>query len=978
MSEQGSKQVSNKRVKILLVESPEVKLEALRKIITEKYDVISVSKEQDALPLLKDSSNDIAAGIFYIGVAQNLLSEIRSIPKLEKFPVLIATDIDNSDLEDVLLDLDAIDFLKHPYDKRRVLNRIKTAIKLAETNRVIDELERDELTTLLTRQAFLRKAEEVRSLNPEKSYCIIAFDFDNFKSSNSLYGEAKCNEFLEYTGRHLNRAFIRALAGRFGGDQYVLFFEYEKEINLDRLYAIRDTILESAPIPHQNVKAGIYAPIDSELSMVVCCDRAFLAIRKIKGSYGKDIAFYESSMQSELLNEQHIIETMERGLEEEQFQVFYQPKHEAVTGKIVGAEALVRWNHPEYGFMSPGQFIPLFERNGFITKLDSFILERVCKDIIHWQQEGLPIVPISVNVSRRDFLESGCIASQYEIIEKYKIDHSLLHMEVTESLYSDNTELIIEQVRETQKRGHMIEMDDFGSGYSSLGSLSSFPIDILKLDITFVRNIKTNEIIIENIIKMAHRMGLLTVAEGVEDGDQLKALQYLGCDYIQGYYFSPPISIKKFEAYLKKTTVMNCGKIQVLSPETQEPVSLNESMLMAAHEVAEGLPGGFITYHVEGFREIISFNHELMNIDGCECAEEFRQKTGNTITGLVYPDDIEVLIKSINNQITNDNNVYNIDFRIKDNKGIVKYVSAMGRHVDTKQYGRICFCFINDITERERRNAMAENERLKQLEMKRLSEFSVSANKAKNVFMYNVARDIIPSLQTIIRYTNSIKDCAADKELVLKNVANAKQSEETLLAYVNDILEIARLESGEIKLVESATDITNATYRIYGLIKDVAKKKGVEVEYYEQIESPYIYQDVRHTVDLVLNIVQNAVKYTPSGGKVKFWLKQTVLENKKDCIVEFYCQDTGIGMDEEFIPYACKSFTREANEVNAKIASSGLGLALVQNLMSLMKGEIEIQSKKGKGTLVHTSQPHRLANREDVLNETTLMEAKKF
>ena len=157
------------------------------------------------------------------------------------------------------------------------------------------------------------------------------------------------------------------------------------------------------------------------------------------------------------------------------------------------------------------------------------------------------------------------------------------------------------------------------------------------------------------------------------------------------------------------------------------------------------------------------------------------------------------------------------------------------------------------------------------------------------------------------------------------------------------------------------------------MIEEVAKKKGIEVEYYEQIESPYIYQDVRHTVELVLNIVQNAVKYTPSGGKVKFWLKQTVLENKEDCIVEFFCQDNGIGMEEEFIPYACKSFTRDA-----KIASSGLGLAVVQNLMTLMKGEIEIQSTKGKGTLVHTSQPHRLANKEDVLNETMLIEAKKF
>ena len=978
MSGQGHGQARIEKLKILIVESPEQSLDDLKTIISDSYDVTVVSSEEKALLLLKDTSNPFAAGILYISMAENILQAIRKSKAFQNLTVLIATDLENSKLEDRLLDLEAIDFLKAPFNKRRVLNRLKTAVRLADAKRLINELERDELTGLLTRRAFLHKAEEMRNENPERTYCVIAFDFDNFKSSNSLYGEAKCNEFLAFTGQQLKKVVSNALAGRFGGDQYVLFFEYEDEVHLDRLSRIRDIILNSAPIPHQIVKTGIYAPIDPELSIVVCCDRAFLAISKIKRSYGKDISFYESSMQRELLNEQRIIETMERALEEEQFQVFYQPKHEAITEKIVGAEALVRWNHPEYGFMSPGQFIPLFERNGFITKLDTFILERVCKDLTHWQQEGLPIVPISVNVSRRDFMEEGCIENQHRTIERYAIDHSLLHMEVTESLYSENLELIISQLKKTQSRGHMIEMDDFGSGYSSLGLLSSFPLDILKLDISFVQNIKTNEIIIENIIKMAHRMGLLTVAEGVEDSEQLKILQSLGCDYIQGFYYSQPLPIKKFEAYLKKTTVMNCGKIPLPGQDEEKLSPVNESILMAANEVAEGLPGGFITYHTEGFMEIISFNRELMNIYGCEGADEFRQKTGNTINGLVLPEDLEILTKSVRNQITADNDIYNVEFRIKDNKGVVKYVNAIGRHVATKKYGNICFCFIEDITERERRKAMAENERLKQLEIKRLSEFSISANKAKNIFMYNVARDILPSLQTIIRYTSAIKDSADKKSDVLKNVKKAKDSEEKLLAYVNDILEIARLESGEIKLDEAASDLTNASFRIFKLIEESAKKKNIEVEYSEEIFSPYIYQDVRHTVDSVFNILQNAIKYTPEGGKIKFKLRQLPAKEADECIVEFTCEDNGIGMSKEFIPYACKNFTREANEVNARIASSGLGLSLVQNLQNLMGGSIEIQSEKGKGTIVRTTQKHRLAKKDDVISETTLMEAKKF
>ncbi len=239
MSGDSKGQTRNERLKVLIVESPDKKLTELRKIISEVYDVITVSNETDALSLLKNPSNKISAGVFYITVAEPVLQGIHNQPQSHRLPVLIATDLENSDIEDRLLDLDAIDFLKTPFNKRRVLNRIKTAVKLADANRLINELERDELTTLLTRQAFLRKAEELRSENPEKTYCIIAFDFDNFKSSNSLYGESKCNEFLAYTGQHLNKAISRSIAGRFGGDQYVLFFEYEDEVHIERLYHVQ-------------------------------------------------------------------------------------------------------------------------------------------------------------------------------------------------------------------------------------------------------------------------------------------------------------------------------------------------------------------------------------------------------------------------------------------------------------------------------------------------------------------------------------------------------------------------------------------------------------------------------------------------------------------------------------------------------------------------------------------------------------------
>ena len=965
-----SNQYNTEKPKILLVDSNAENIALLKEIISSQYTVIDTSPE-DVFEILSNGLYDIASAIIDIRLAAPIIKKLRGFIPTAKIPILISTDIDNSDLEDELLTLEVLDFLKKPYDERRVLNRLKTAIKLAEANKAIDELERDALTGLLTRKAFLLKTEQFIAANPEKKYSLIAFDFDNFKSSNSLYGVEKCNEFLAFTAREMMKALPEGISGRYGGDQYILFFESEHDFDMQRLTRISKLILDKAPIPHQIVKMGIYTPIDVELPIVICCDRAFLSISRIKGKYGKDYAFFEDELQSQLLNEQRITETMERALEECQFQVFYQPKHETISGNIAGAEALVRWNHPEYGFMSPGQFIPLFERNGFIVKLDCFVLEQVCKDIQRWKQDGLPLVPISVNVSRRDFIESGCIDKQYQIIEKYNIDHSLLHMEVTESLYSENTDLIISQVKRTQEMGFVIEMDDFGAGYSSLGSLSTFPLNVLKLDISFVRNIVKNEIVIENIIKMAHRMGLLVIAEGAETVEQFKILRTLGCDYIQGYYFSKPLPVKEFEAYLKKSSVLSCGNI-TLRDFAKTRTSLSEDMLMAANEVAEGIPGGFFSYHADGGLELISFNSELIRMYGCSTAEEFRDYVGNSFCGIVHPDDFTRVQRSIDMQITEHNNIDYVEYRIKAKDGSVKYVKDYGRFVKTKNYGDIFYVFLNDITLEERAKADAEAELVRKIELQRTADLASNANRAKNIFMYNVSHNILEDMQTMVGLTNEIKNSVKDNSAALANIKKIEKSEEHMLSFINNVYELAQMENGDIQLNEVPIDITKAMEKTYALIEKDVNEKGIEVEYWSEITNPYIYQDIMHTTNVVMNILMNAIKYTPEGGKIRFGLRQEQAENPNECIITFICEDTGIGISPEFIPYICKSFAREDNEVNASIQSAGLGLSIAKTLLYLMNGTIDIKSEIGKGTTVTTRQPHLYAKKEEVERSTSL------
>lgn len=961
---------TNEKSKVLIVDSNSENSALLSQIISPFYDVLKASPEE-AVSVITENSHDLATAIIEIRKAVPIVKELRGAIPTEKFPVLISTDIENSELENQLLDLDVTDFLKKPYDKRRVLQRLKTAIKLSQANKAIDELERDELTGLLTRKAFLLKVEQFISHNREKNFCIIAFDFDNFKSSNSLYGVEKCNEFLAYSAREMMKAMPAGISGRYGGDQYILFYEYDEQVDIERLNRISKMILDNAPIPHQIVKMGVYAPIDVELPLVICCDRAFLSISGIKGKYGKDLAFFEDSLQNQLLNEQRIIETMERALEESQFQVFYQPKHETISGHIAGAEALVRWNHPEYGFMSPASFVPLFERNGFITKLDAFVLEQVCKDIKRWEQDGLPLVPISVNVSRRDFLETGCIENQFKIIDEYKVDHGLLHMEVTESLYSENTALIISQVKKTQNLGFAIEMDDFGSGYSSLGSLATFPLNILKLDISFVRNIKKNEIVIENIIKMAHRMGLLTIAEGAETLEQYKILKTLGCDYIQGFYFSKPLSCRDFEAYLKKSSVLSTGRI-LMKPADGEQTNLSEEMLIAANEVAEGIPGGFFSYHADGALELISFNTELIKMYDCKTAEEFREYVGNSFCGIVHPDDFTRVQRSIDKQITEENHIDYVEYRIKTKNGNVKYVKDYGRYVKTKNYGDIFYVFLNDITLEERAKAEAEAELVRKIELQRTADLASNANRAKNIFMQTVTQNILNDMQEMIKFTNKRKNKELSEDEAMNSLLKIEHTQEHMLSFLNNVNELVQMENGDIEINEAPTDLSDAVEKIYALIKNEAEAKDIKVEYWCEIINPYIYQDVIHTTDTVMNILMNAVKYTPRGGKIRFGLKQEKAALDNECLVSFICEDTGIGISPEFLPYICKSFAREDNQVNAEIPSAGLGLCITKNLLELMGGTIEIKSELGKGTTVISTQPHMYAKKEDVDKAATL------
>ena len=262
--------------------------------------------------------------------------------------------------------------------------------------------------------------------------------------------------------------------------------------------------------------------------------------------YGADIVVHSAT--------KFLGDAMEPALANEEFLVYLQPKYSLKQGCIAGAEALVRWIHPQWGFMSPGEFIPLFEKNGFIPRLDRYMWDKVCRLLGQWKREGHPMIPISVNVSRADIFQQDLVKTLTGLTEKYDVEPKYLHLEITESAYVNNASRIVEKLKELRQLGFPIEMDDFGSGYSSLNMLGQLRMDVLKLDMQFVRNETgkpEDRSILRDIVTMGHRLGLGIVAEGAETQQQVERLKAAGCDYVQGYFFAKPMPLDQFEEHWK-------------------------------------------------------------------------------------------------------------------------------------------------------------------------------------------------------------------------------------------------------------------------------------------------------------------------------------------------------------------------------------------------------------------------------------------
>jgi len=551
---------------MLIVDDSQLARTILKDIFDDEYSVLEASNGAKAIELLRLKGNEISVMLLDMIMPEmdgiEVLKLMHRDAKLSQIPVVVTTS--STELEMRALEFGVIDYIVKPYNKIIIKHRIdnvmaklfleKQKAEVAFLEDIRYAAEHDELTGLYNKRKFLVVTRVLLERNPDIEFAIIRWNINRYRTLASLYGQEIATKmlitlaefFLEYMQ-------IPSTYARLENDSFICCVRKDKllyERLMSKASIALDQLKIGCPI---TLSLGIYEVMDRDLSITKMCDYADITFDRMKDNYSSQIMFYNEQAIQEHIFEQEIISQMENALVENQFVVYFQPVISVGNQRVVSAEALVRWDHPQKGLISPALFIPIFEKNGFITQMDYYVWEKVCQYLKERKDSNLEMIPISVNISRRSIYDLD-IADRISILaQKYKIPFDCLRLEITESAYMDNGDLLISTVNNLKKMGFVVLMDDFGSGYSSLNTLKDLSVDILKIDMKFMEDFETSHRagnILTSIVRMAKWIGMPVIAEGVETKAQLEFLKSIGCDKIQGYYYSKPLPQEDFERFL--------------------------------------------------------------------------------------------------------------------------------------------------------------------------------------------------------------------------------------------------------------------------------------------------------------------------------------------------------------------------------------------------------------------------------------------
>lgn len=551
------------RSTILVVDDEEMVKQRLKDTMSEEFDIIDASDGKEALEILEANSGRISVVLLDLIMPVmdgfQFMNEFRKHQEYNNIPVIVATANDDWHSEQKCLEAGVWDFVMKPYNPVLLQFRIRNAI---DKSRMIMS-ERDPVTGLYSKLKFYQSVRKMLTDATGETFAFVRFDIDRFKMINSFYGIKEGDNVLRSIASELRRistAFEKFIYGRLENDIFAVCMPYKEE-NIDLLAnALQINLKKLNKDYNIKVSCGVYIINDYNMDVSEMYDRAFLAAKSCKGKFVQNIAYYDESMIENMKQEQYIINEVNRALEEEQFEVYLQPKINLMTDRSYGAEALVRWRHPEKGMISPGEFIPIYERNGIIGRLDLYMWRHVCMILRRWLDEGQNPNPISVNVSRVNIYNPHLVEILKNLITEFQIPPYLLNLELTESAFMEDQELVMKTMSRLHQIGFKIMMDDFGSGYSSLNVLKDMEVDYLKVDMKFLQQDQEfngkGEKVLTSVVRMAKWLHLPSIVEGVETLEQVDFLKCIGCEYAQGYYYAKPMPVEEYENFLARENEM--------------------------------------------------------------------------------------------------------------------------------------------------------------------------------------------------------------------------------------------------------------------------------------------------------------------------------------------------------------------------------------------------------------------------------------
>ena len=545
---------------VLVVDDQEINRDSLGIILEDDYEILYAENGKEAVEQMRAHANELSLVLLDLMMPVmngfEVMEIVREDEQLKHIPIIVLTAEKSAELR--ALQMGAADFITKPFDMSEViLARVGRIIELSEGRQLISAAEHDRLTMLYSRNFFFEYANRLYHYHPELHLDAIVMNIEQFHTINALNGRDFGDDVLRLIGNEI-RAFLgetQGIASRIEADRFDIYCLHQTDYRalLNRFQEKVSSLSRSTSI---HLRMGV-KPWREGVEPILLFDRARTACNMVRGDYQNPLMIYDEDMRMRELLNSRLLNDLRPAVEERQFQVYYQPKYNIQVDppRLSSAEALIRWKHPDLGMISPGSFVPLFEGNGLIGVVDNFVWQEAAKQIARWKKKYSFTLPVSVNLSRSDVFDPTLPDRLDRLILDNGLSYKDLKLEVTESAYTDNAKQVLDVIKSLRNKGFEIEMDDFGSGYSSLNMLSDMPIDVLKMDMKFIRNIEESETdrrLVSLILDIARYLKVSVVAEGVETEKQLEILRNGKCDLVQGYYFSRPLPSEDFEKLIEK------------------------------------------------------------------------------------------------------------------------------------------------------------------------------------------------------------------------------------------------------------------------------------------------------------------------------------------------------------------------------------------------------------------------------------------